>query len=360
MSFHILDITEQNKGIVVDSLDNSKNMILWIIKNVGTLTQTDNLINNICFKCEELANLSVSYNVKYEIVNDNSDYSLYENIVNISEGWIWESSIENKKLLKKWSVIKSDEPVNNQYYRPFDVETDNIEVLDTLDCVTELLNVKNQAVITLFPCVNKISFAFDFNEKLKQNFYKKLEYIQFGIFFDQPIDDVNIIENIKTIVLGNNFNNSITYPSTLITIEYGDRFNKSIDTLPDSVENIKLGLGFTQEIKKIPKNLRFFILNNNYDKKISEDIVFSNLVHLKLGDRYNFPLDVQNFPALESVIFGHDYDNDMMQVPLNIKYIKFADHYIGSIDWNNIPNSLETIYVGNTLIYKTSQNYDFL
>jgi hypothetical protein len=89
-------------------------------------------------------------------------------------------------------------------------------------------------------------------------------------------------------------------------IEFGDKFNDSIDFLSDNVTYISLGTNFEQPINRLPANLTVF--------KIS---IYSH---------FNFPLEYLLPDSLKILQLNEYYDNDII-IPSQLVKITFSQNY---------------------------------
>lgn len=104
---------------------------------------------------------------------------------------------------------------------------------------------------------------------------KELRFLELGNEFNQPI---NNLPNLRTLIIGADFDHQIScncegycycqkrLPKTLITLLFStySKFNKKINNLPDTIEILKIGKYFSQDIRKLPYNLSKIILHKKF------------------------------------------------------------------------------------------------
>ena len=83
---------------------------------------------------------------------------------------------------------------------------------------------------------------------------ESLEYLTFGEDFNQPVD--NLPSNLKYLTFGEEFNRPVNnLPEGLLYLKFGNYFEQSIDNLPDTIKELSLGTKFKRKIKKFPQLL---------------------------------------------------------------------------------------------------------
>jgi hypothetical protein len=96
---------------------------------------------------------------------------------------------------------------------------------------------------------------------------ESLEYLTFGEDFNQPID--NLPTNLKYLTFGEEFNRSVNnLPESLIYLKFGTYFDQSIDNLPDSIQELSLGAKFKRKIKKFPQSLEKLYIRGKLIEKL--------------------------------------------------------------------------------------------
>ena len=100
------------------------------------------------------------------------------------------------------------------------------------------------------------------NYELNDNFPNKLSFCDNK--FNQSVD--NLPNSIINLTFGSNFNQPVdNLPNSIINLTFGWKFNQPVDNLPNSVINLTFGSDFNQTMKKLPQNLKKIIFQNrNY------------------------------------------------------------------------------------------------
>jgi hypothetical protein len=94
-------------------------------------------------------------------------------------------------------------------------------------------------------CYN-IPITYEFIQLCKDN---NIIEIIFCYNFNQSIDILNELYNVKIIYLDDMFNQSInTLPPLLNILRIGRNFNQTINNIPDSLHTFKLGFEFEKDI----------------------------------------------------------------------------------------------------------------
>ncbi len=178
--------------------------------------------------------------------------------------------------------------------------------------------------------INKQLFSSEI-ERLK--FPKSLRMLDFGKY-DGPINNIKFSCNLHTIKLSDNYDhfigNDVRFPDNLYVIEFGKRYNSSVDyiTFPDGLHTIKFGDDFNIEI---------------------DNVTFPDELHtIKFGHNYNRCLDNVKFPeSLRKIVFGAKYSKciDNVSFPTHIHtfdLINANDDFISKI---YIQQQLKTVII---------------
>lgn len=150
--------------------------------------------------------------------------------------------------------------------------------------------------------------------------------LYFGEKFDQSID--NLPDEIDTIFFGRYFNQKINkYPSQIKRIYFGIHYNQYVDNLPNDLTHLKLGFDFKKSVNHLPPNL--VSLETGYSFNEYVDCLPCNLESLILGNNFNRPLD--NLPLNLKVLHL-----------IQSKYQDLSDNYFKQ-SINYLPDSIEVI-----------------
>jgi len=105
----------------------------------------------------------------------------------------------------------------------------------------------------------------------KQDMYKSIQNLRelyLGERFNQTID--YLPQSLKILILEDNFNQSVNHlPKNLKIIKFGRKFDQPVNYLPQSLKELKTGLYFNQNIDYLPQNLEKLILNSLFKQPIN-------------------------------------------------------------------------------------------
>ena len=154
------------------------------------------------------------------------------------------------------------------------------------------------------PKIVKIIHFGGFNHLIHQQAIpRNIVELYFGDCFNQCLDPLifSELDNLKIIVLGTSFNNNNkpldpkTFSKSLEILEINSNyFNQEISTLLTNLPNLttlRLGNGYTQHILKLPYNIKYLTVGENYNCDLMSCIINSAIVYLKVGKRYKHYID---------------------------------------------------------------------
>lgn len=211
------------------------------------------------------------------------------------------------------------------------------------------LNASFNRLIDYLPdTLEKLSLSAGFNQEIEK-LPKNLIYLSFrNGYYNQPIDNIIFPDNLKTII-------------------FGSEFNQSIDALPDTIEHITLGIRFKQKINKYPKSLKS--LENDNNTKLEN--LPETLEKLTLGYYYNRPIDnlpdklkeliiidykdcftkfskelkVLTISRLNKKIGCYNFQENKLMLPEGITHLTLDAGFNQEVD--DLPNSLIYLKLGN-------------
>lgn len=107
---------------------------------------------------------------------------------------------------------------------------------------------------------------------------------------------------------------------------YSCEFNHPIDNLPDGLEELYLNGSFNQSIDLLPSNLKMLYLNKNFDLPINNlPNRLDTLVFQRHG-KFNLPLT--NIPdSIETLKLPESYSQEIKKLPKNLKRIELSKKY---------------------------------
>lgn len=130
---------------------------------------------------------------------------------------------------------------------------------------------------------------------------------------------------VEKLIFSDNFNSSV-YLLKSTNIKYlifGYNFNQTVDNLPNSITYLKFGYNFDQRVDNLPKSLKHIVFGNNFCKHV---FTLPPVLSITFGDKFNKP--VHNLPnTVRSIIFGQDFDQNIDILPTCIKSIVFGHKY---------------------------------
>jgi hypothetical protein len=167
----------------------------------------------------------------------------------------------------------------------------------------------NQPVI-LPTNLTHLTFSYKFNQSI--NLPSELTHLSFGYNFNQY---VNLPSKLTHLIFGYNFNQQINIPTSvkylklscdncqyivdnlpnaIDTLEFNCVENLELNNLPNDIKKIKFShcCYYKKELNCLPKSIEYIILNESYDKKISN--IPTNLKTLECSKDYKFINDFMN------------------------------------------------------------------
>lgn len=170
--------------------------------------------------------------------------------------------------------------------------------------------------------IKKIAFGSAFNFPIEcSNLPDFLEYLQFGVSFNHPIDNL---------------------PLSLITLQMGSSFNQNISNLPSNLKILRLGHDFNQILDNLPCGLKILLCGFSFNRSV--DSLPESLVWIKFS--YQFNQQIDNLPInLLHIEFGRSFSQSINMLPNSIQTIIFSDssQYILKID--KLPCQLEYLQI---------------
>ena len=115
-------------------------------------------------------------------------------------------------------------------------------------------------------------------------------------------------------------------------------FNENIVSFPSNLEVLTLGNAFTQSLEKLPKSLKYFVLQNHSYSKISV-LAISSIIQPQLF----------NFENLKYFGIKTPHDSILNKLPKSTKYIELNLFRYGNNNVQNnknldlLPNNLNTL-----------------
>ena len=132
---------------------------------------------------------------------------------------------------------------------------------------------------------------------------------------------------LEWIIFNNNFNQELTpeileFLSKHKRVQFGKRFNQSIDNLPNSITHIKFvwDSSFNHPLDNLPISLKSLVFNGWSKFNYPLDNLPDFLEHLETGSRFNHLID--NLPrSLITIKFGTCFNQSVNNIPRTVKNI---------------------------------------
>ena len=213
------------------------------------------------------------------------------------------------------------------------------------------ISVLDKEVIEKIKYYNAIVFDYRFTDcnNLINYLPNHIKYIVFDYesHFDKPI--YNYPQLLEYIKFGIMFNQSIDYlPNTLKYLITGYHFNHHLYNIPNSIEYISLNSMFNYPINNLNDNIKVLYLNcDNFIHQILK--LPKQLEHIILCSKTTIILDTKCFSDLlnlREIEFGYDFNSSLDNIKWSdsIQILKFGDNFNQML--NNLPKYLKKIQVG--------------
>jgi hypothetical protein len=240
---------------------------------------------------------------------ETDDYWIYQNCLIFKP--YFNKELDNKLLLEHDKIIFA-----NYASKCPDMNTSRQKIYSHLYCSSRF-NHK-----AIFPNnIKYLSFGDNFNNFLILP--NALLHLIFGFEFNYPID---LPQTITHLTFGCNFNQPIDLPQTIIHLTFGICFNQNVilpmglkylnlncsneyilDNLVDTIEELELNMFFDLKFNNLPNNIKKIIFNRDsrYDK------------------------DLNSLPdSVEFIRLPSTYTKKIKSVPKSLKCIECHHHYM--------------------------------
>jgi len=148
------------------------------------------------------------------------------------------------------------------------------------------------------------------------------------------------------LILGDNYNKKLSKflinkirEKNILTIRFGKIFNKSIDNLPNGVENLIFDSDFfNNSVDNLPSTVKKLIFKQAFNRSI--DFLPEGLTYLKLG--WDFEQKLDNLPeSLEYLDVGGSFNEHLNNLPENLKILVLGIYFNSDVKF---PKNIENIY----------------
>ena len=200
----------------------------------------------------------------------------------------------------------------------------------------------NQVISVLPSTLTHLTFGNNFNQVISV-LPPTLTHLIFGHYFNQVI---SVLPSTLThLIFGHDFNQVISVlPSALTHLTFGNNFNQVVSVLPPTLTHLTLGGNFNQQITFNP-NIKYLKLHCDNQQLIDTLPNSITTLELGLGD-YSFGLksQVNNLPtSIKKLVFDiHSlYEQDLNCLPDYIEELQLNMYYRQRI--LNIPSNLKKL-----------------
>eukprot|EP00435_Cladocopium_sp_Y103_P033618 s2736_g8.t1 len=144
-------------------------------------------------------------------------------------------------------------------------------------------------------------------------------------------------------------------PESLEHLTFGSGFSQSLArvTLPSSLRTLTFGYSFDQSLEGVtlPRSLETLTLGSRFNKSLEGVPLPSSLETLTFGSRFNQSLEGVTLPgSLQTLTFGSGFDQSLERVtlPSSLQTLTFGDTFNQSLEGVTLPSSLQTLTFGHT------------
>ena len=101
---------------------------------------------------------------------------------------------------------------------------------------------------------------------------KRLRYLTFSRYFNEPINKDSIPTTVTHIKFGDFFNQSVNkLPSSIESIKFGSCFNQSVDKLPSGARSVRQNLVFSEnEIRRKPSSIKSIEFDGSFNQTVDK------------------------------------------------------------------------------------------
>ena len=154
-----------------------------------------------------------------------------------------------------------------------------------------------------------LSLGNKFNQPLsKQNLGSSLRNLTLGTSFDQPINDLPRITELKI--------------GMIYGLNVSGNFNQSIDGLVDTIQVLGIFGQFDRPVTKFPSDLVDLYFSNQFNSAISFP---PTLRSLHLGTKFNQL--ITSYPDLHTLQFSGDYNRPLTNLPVSLRTLVLSSSY---------------------------------
>ena len=270
---------------------------------IGNNIKIYNIDQILCKLPKNLKYLDLTYSYKLNLLSDYASYKIVDKNIHI-----------------KKEFIKKAQPLDNL--------PDELRVL-------KFPSNYNLIQIDKIPQnIIKLWLSNTFNQSVD-----KLLNPNFGTNKPKPSTKLTLL------VFGNKFNNTVNYlPDSILYLYFGDDFNKSVDNLPKLLLHLSFGKSFNATVDNLPNELIFIKFGNKFNSTIN--LLPNSLKELQLDENFSQSLNNLKY-GLKSIKFLNQNCND-----------KFKTYGYNGIVVDKLPITLENIYIKEKQFYTLNSSLD--
>ena len=197
----------------------------------------------------------------------------------------------------------------------------------------------SQSVDNLPQNLTHLHFGFNFNQSIS-NLPLKLIYLYLGYYFNQPIS--NLPSSLTYLALNYSFTHSVSnLPPNLTHIIFGNKFSQLIDSLPSSLIYLNLGVEFSQPVDLLPSSLIYLKLGRNFSYSLNNLPQGIKIIKFDAYSLYNN--DLNCLPnSIQEIKLPLGYSKHIVKIPTQLKKITCHEKYIGIDYLKNIGINVST------------------
>jgi hypothetical protein len=212
-------------------------------------------------------------------------------------------------------------------------------IFDELECVSYLthININPQKYEYVYKEFNVIHI--EHKKRIRK------------LYVDHSID-LSEYSNLLMIKFGNQFNYNITFPNTVLYLEFDESFNTKLSQLPSSLISLKLNVSWNHKLPILPRKLRQLCIGYKYTHELPK--LSNNITHLTIGPLPHDKLGLKKLPSqLKYLNINYDFSHRFFNLPETLKYLEVFDY--NEVDGpykNDFTKKMNTLPRGlNTLIW---------
>ncbi len=160
--------------------------------------------------------------------------------------------------------------------------------------------------------------------------------------FNNSVD--HLPNTVKQIIFADYFNQKVdNLPTSIIILEFGSNFNQKLDKLPNSIKQLKLGWYFDQEVNNLPDSITHLSFRGLFNRSLNK--LPDSITHLTLGEHYN--RQITKYPKNLKVLTLYAHLNVIDNIGENIEEITIIFKLDTKRKVENLPMSVKKININD-------------